>query len=239
MQEDAPGSLDDEVSPKHTVELPDPDTSLEEVCEVLHSRVEEFLDTKPATTLLEDLQSQVRVALKVLEEALERYRLAAPRTVESQSLTCSSLDELALSYNGGKDCLVLLVLYLVAIHKHFKRPVSSSTTNSAQHSTAFPKFLASVYIQHPNSFFEVDEFVRQTSAHYHLSLASSSKPMKDAFGEYLQQHPSVKAIFVGTRRTDPFGDDLTNFDPTDRGWPSFMRIHPVIDWHYREIWAVC
>ncbi|KAB8297750.1 hypothetical protein EYC80_001552 [Monilinia laxa] len=24
---------------------------------------------------------------------------------------------------------------------------------------------------------------------------------------------------------------------TDGGWPRFMRVHPVIDWHYREIWG--
>jgi FAD synthetase len=30
---------------------------------------------------------------------------------------------------------------------------------------------------------------------------------------------------------------LTHFDRTDHGWPDFVRIHPVIDWHYAEIWA--
>ena len=62
--------------------------------------------------------------------------------------------------------------------------------------------------------------------------------MKAAFTEYLAQFPSVKAIFVGTRRTDPHGGDLTHFDMTDHGWPGFMRIHPVIDWHYVDIWTV-
>jgi FAD synthetase len=38
----------------------------------------------------------------------------------------------------------------------------------------------------------------------------------------------VKAILVGTRRTDPHGEHLTHFDPTDSGWPAFVRIHPVI-----------
>lgn len=62
--------------------------------------------------------------------------------------------------------------------------------------------------------------------------------MKAAFADYLRDTPSVKAIFVGTRRTDPHGENLTHFDQTDHGWPSFMRIHPVIDWHYAEIWTV-
>ena len=63
--------------------------------------------------------------------------------------------------------------------------------------------------------------------------------MKVAFEDYLKEKPNVKAILVGTRRTDPHGSDLTHFDETDRGWPSFMRVHPVIDWHYAEIWTVC
>ena len=60
--------------------------------------------------------------------------------------------------------------------------------------------------------------------------------MKNAFADYLLVKPEVKAIFVGTRRTDPHGGKLTHFDLTDGGWPPFMRIHPVIDWHYTEIW---
>lgn len=60
---------------------------------------------------------------------------------------------------------------------------------------------------------------------------------RDAFAYYLETHPKVKAIFVGTRRTDPHGGHLTHFDMTDGNWPRFMRIHPVIDWHLDEIWA--
>lgn len=62
--------------------------------------------------------------------------------------------------------------------------------------------------------------------------------MKPALTAYLRQRPDVRAVFVGTRRTDPHGADLTFFDETDAGWPRFMRVHPVIDWHYREVWGV-
>ena len=64
--------------------------------------------------------------------------------------------------------------------------------------------------------------------------------MKAAFADYLasEEGGAVKAIFVGTRRTDPHGGGLGFFDPTDHGWPKFLRCHPVIDWHYREIWGV-
>jgi len=63
-------------------------------------------------------------------------------------------------------------------------------------------------------------------------------PMKEAFKLYLEEHKSIKAILVGMRRTDPHGQNLTHFDETDHGWPAFMRVHPVIVWHYVEIWAV-
>lgn len=62
--------------------------------------------------------------------------------------------------------------------------------------------------------------------------------MREALEAYLKERPRLKAVFVGTRRTDPHGAKLTHFDETDEGWPAFVRVHPVIDWHYAEIWAV-
>lgn len=73
---------------------------------------------------------------------------------------------------------------------------------------------------------------------YSLSLLEYAKPMKEAFTDYLRDTPSVKAILVGTRRTDPHGEHLKHFDPTDNSWPTFVRVHPVIDWHYVDIWTV-
>lgn len=138
-----------------------------------------------------------------------------------------SLEELSLSYNGGKDCLVLLVLYLSALHAHSKKI-----------SKELPPRLHSVYIVSPHPFEQVESFVASSIVTYHLDLVRYAKPMRQAFAEYLEDNKAIKGIFVGTRRTDPHGAALKYFDPTDRGWPEFMRIHPVIDWHYAEIWTV-
>lgn len=133
------------------------------------------------------------------------------------------LDTLSLSYNGGKDCLVLLILYLACL-------------DSLPH---LPTSLSSILIPPPHPFPAVDTFVDHTSAQYHLSLSRYFSPsMKEAFREYLDSTgKDIKAIFVGTRRTDPHGGKLAPFDMTDRGWPEFMRVHPVLDWRYAEVWA--
>lgn len=151
---------------------------------------------------------------------------------------CLSLDELSLSYNGGKDCLVLLILYLVALHQHFHKPrPDTNHTQQQPSSNDFPTDLNTVYIPPPSPFPAVDAFIALSARTYHLTLSRHPYPMKSAFSTYLTSHPSIKAIFVGTRRTDPHGQSLTFFDATDRGWPEFMRIHPVVEWHYAEIWA--
>ena len=140
-----------------------------------------------------------------------------------------SLAQISLSYNGGKDCLVLLILLLASLSTH---PTTSSSPSS------LPSKLQSVYIISPHPFAEVDSFVSASETKYALDLARYAMPMKEAFRVYLEEHRGVKAILVGTRRTDPHGQMLTHFDETDKGWPAFMRVHPVIDWHYAEIWAV-
>ena len=30
---------------------------------------------------------------------------------------------------------------------------------------------------------------------------------------------------------------LTNFQKSDPGWPEIMRVHPILDWDYGDIWA--
>jgi len=182
------------------------DASIRALCVSIATKVNAFLESEAPTPILKAVQEQTRVALGIVSTALERY----------------SLEEISLSYNGGKDCLVLLILFLCALSRH---PGS------------LPHALQSVYIISPHPFIEVDEFVDSSVSDYKLDLARYAMPMKEAFEKYLSEKLLVKAIFVGTRRTDPHGMLLSHFDMTDKGWPSFMRIHPVIDWHYAEIWA--
>ena len=47
----------------------------------------------------------------------------------------------------------------------------------------------------------------------------------------------VKAIIMGNRRIDPYSRDLDSVCPSSPGWPQFMRVFPILDWHYTEVWS--
>ena len=47
---------------------------------------------------------------------------------------------------------------------------------------------------------------------------------------------SYKAIVLGTRQGDPNAHGQETFCPSSEGWPPFMRINPVLDWSYSEVW---
>lgn len=197
-------------------------------CSELHAKVEAFLQEDVKTERLRSVQAQTRKSLAIIQEALDKYRSSSLTSTflfsDTQAdFSAYSLSSLSLSYNGGKDCLVLLILYLSLISHH----------------PNLPSLLPAIYIPPMHPFNSVESFVASSSKHYHLSLTHIQHPsMRLGFTTYLEQYPGVKAILVGTRRTDPHGGDLSAFDKTDRGWPEFMRCHPVLEWHYAEIWAV-
>ncbi|KAL9597661.1 MAG: hypothetical protein Q9219_004988 [cf. Caloplaca sp. 3 TL-2023] len=187
--------------------------SLRSLCASLHAQITAFLQEDVSTERLRAVQAQTRKSLQIVQEALDRY----------------DLPSLSLSYNGGKDCLVLLILYLSLLSTH----------------PSLPPALPAIYIPPSHPFASVTAFTLASARTYHLSLdvhsadENAQGSMKEAFAQYLGKRPEVEAIFVGTRRTDPHGGKLSGggFDVTDRGWPGFMRVHPVIEWHYAEVWA--
>jgi FAD synthetase len=128
---------------------------------------------------------------------------------------------------------VLLIVIVACLARHWpSKTTSNANTSESAKPTLFPEKFQAVYIVSPYPFSEVDAFVASSSAQYHLEVARYILPMRKGLESYLADRPSIQAVFVGTRRTDPHGKKLKHFDPTDAGWPAFMRVHPVIDWHY-------
>ncbi|KAI9789808.1 MAG: hypothetical protein M1816_005725 [Peltula sp. TS41687] len=203
-------------------------SSLKHLCSDIYARISAFLSSDPPPdtpaeqiALLERVKRQTQTSLTVIRDALNQY----------------STTSLSLSYNGGKDCLVVLILYLCALSTHDPDSAPKSSDNDRDTPPTLPPSLPAVYIVPHHPFTEIDAFVRQSSEAYRLDLARYPAPMRSAFEAYLRDRPSAKAVLVGTRRTDPGAQGLSHLDRTDGGWPDFMRVQPVIDWRYAEIWT--
>lgn len=192
----------------------------------------------------------VREALQVIEQCVGQY----------------GQDHVSLSFNGGKDCTVLLHLYAAVLARKV-----SSTHNP----------ISALYIPDPSPFFALEEFVKIATQDYLLDLftcnlssdiqlpvesvtpgvstpsalkgssdyighslqtrpvgaARGGEGMRRALELYKSRFPDIQAILVGTRRTDPHGTTLSYRNVTDPGWPAFERINPIINWAYSDIWT--
>jgi len=149
-----------------------------------------------------DLLQKLNHSLEVIERALASYKT----------------EEISLSFNGGKDCCVLLHLLFIVMsrQKTFSR-------------------LKVLYFSHPNSFSEVNKFVAQCVEIYGLNL-TTLPPLSIPVLQQQVDLLSMKAIFMGTRSTDPRSAALKDFAPTDPTWPQIMRVNPILHWNYDDVW---
>ncbi|KIM41392.1 hypothetical protein M413DRAFT_445412 [Hebeloma cylindrosporum] len=191
--------------------------------------------------------------------ATEVYELAGQQSDPLAPLV--KPENVSLSFNGGKDCTVLLYLYAGAIARRLKEGEAM-------------KPIHVIYIPVPSPFQALEDFIDETTKAYHISLFScrpkapqvesiitpvppqngssadylnaAPKPVGKAKGgegmlkaleAYKEQFPNISAILIGTRRTDPHGANLTHRNMTDPGWARYERVNPIIDWSYSDVWT--
>eukprot|EP00127_Corallochytrium_limacisporum_P003280 Clim_evm129s147 gene=Clim_evmTU129s147 len=159
------------------------------------------------------LAAKVKEALVVMEEAVERY----------------GLDNISLSFNGGKDCTLLLHMW-TAVHRRLLKQTITARPDLSDERHA-------VYITHAAPFDEVEHFVLRSEWRYKLCVDRIEGTIKDGLWKYSYQRPNIKGIIIGTRRSDPHGKTLGAFTPCDNGWPDYMRINPILDWSYEDVWT--
>lgn len=154
--------------------------------------------------------NKLKSSIEIIEEAFKRYKS----------------DQICVSFNGGKDCCVVLYLfYAVASRLGIK----------------FPLNVLFIHIQ--NEFDEMEFFVENVHKYYYrnsfqfIVFSDVSKTMKDCLSEMKISNPSINSILLGTRRSDgAYFKQMQAFAPTDGNWPEFMRINPILDWTFSEIW---
>ncbi|QRV84701.1 phosphoadenylyl-sulfate reductase (thioredoxin) [Ceratobasidium sp. AG-Ba] len=188
--------------------------------------------------------------------------------VIDRGLDIHGLDKLSISFNGGKDCTVLLHLLAAVLRRRSLNGlgfgpncpdqdtvVADGAVVSPSHSnitlssplkptTSLPFTplthppIRSVYVLCPSPFDAVEEFVEASVTAYGLKLVRVEGNMKVALQSYLDtsEGQGVEAVLVGTRRNDPHGAKLDFLQHCDPGWPQLLRVHPIINWSYGQVW---
>ena len=84
-------------------------------------------------------------------------------------------------------------------------------------------------------FPEVLDFVTRIEGLFSVPVVRLRNRIKDEI-EGLKISRGLTAVLLGVRHGDPYSEELTGFDPSTAGWPQFMRVHPVLDWTYAQVW---
>lgn len=102
--------------------------------------------------------------------------------------------EIFLSFNGGKDCTVLLHMFASLFTKRYPN-----------------ESMLCLYIQPESPFDEIEDFIRECEQTYRIQVETIRGTVKAALFEICQRYPHLKAVVMGCRRTDPYCSDLNEF----------------------------
>ncbi|CAL7943682.1 unnamed protein product [Xylocopa violacea] len=165
--------------------------------------LENGFSTYHARMVFKDAENQVHIkyALDILQQCYKTYKP----------------EEIFISFNGGKDCTV--VLHLAAC----VAKLQNISTLLCLYVTAEP-------------FPEVDLFVEKAAQYYNLELIKKKSPMRTALTSLLNEKLNIKASLMGMRKGDPGSENVDAFTPTDPNWPNLIRVNPILKWSYDEVW---
>ncbi|KAL7265036.1 hypothetical protein ACSBR1_002898 [Camellia fascicularis] len=153
--------------------------------------------------------------------------------VIQRALALYSIEEVAFSFNGGKDSTVLLHLLRAG---YFLHQAEQSDSNGDLTDCGFTFPIRTIYFESSSAFPEINSFTYETASTYGVLLDIIRLDFKSGLEALLKANP-IRAIFLGVRIGDPTAVGQEQFSPSSSGWPPFMRVNPILDWSYRDVWA--
>jgi len=155
-----------------------------------------------------DAANKIRHSFDVLEQCLTKY----------------TPNQIAVAFNGGKDCTVVLHQYSLVLNQIYSHQNSRPT-------------LRALFIQNKTQFENVLQFIDECVKYYELDLIQINGPIKEALFQLKNSHPDIQCVIMGTRFTDPYSSSLKDFSPTDPSWPEYMRCNPILTYSYSDVWT--
>jgi FAD synthetase len=152
--------------------------------------------------------NKIRHSFDVLEQCLAKY----------------TPNQIAVAFNGGKDCTVVLHQYSLVLNQMF-----------SQENPRPP--LRALFIQNKPQFDNVLKFIDDCVKYYELDLIKINSQIKEALVQLKISHPEIQCVIMGTRFTDPYSSSLQDFSPTDPTWPEYMRCNPILNYTFSDVWT--
>lgn len=124
-------------------------------------------------------------------------------------------DAVCVCFNGGKEATILAWLAQLLACNAF----------------------TFVHIRENNEFPEISSFLTNFKKLFGFHLHSVDGPFHAATDELIARF-GILAFVIGTRRTDPRAKNIHTFERSTKGWGNapFMRVHPLLEWTYRDVW---
>lgn len=117
----------------------------------------------------------------------------------------------ALSFNGGKDCTTLLDLCELCCKED----------------------LFIVVFKEADSFPELESFINSRLAQTPFKVIWMEESIKSGMETLVRR--GLQAVIMGQRKGDPYCPSSV-CSPSTAGWPEFIRINPILEWSYSDVW---
>lgn len=125
-------------------------------------------------------------------------------------------NQICFCFNGGKDSVVLFDL----VYRYSK-----------EHNFSIIPF----YLETDTDFVEILKFIDEFESIYGINIMRiKTSNLKDGL-QILVDDYHVQATFLGVRASD-YRTDLNVFEATSAGWPAAIRVMPLLNWSYHDVW---